>query len=219
MKKYFIYVSLFLLLLFFFYGKDFICSYLINKDFNLTKNLVLTDEYERIKYEYNELLEQNNLIDSFKNDGIITKVIIHDPYVFFDEVTILKGQNDGIKKGDVVVNEQGLVGEVTKVLANSSEVKLLTNTSISFSVKVQNSYGILKASGNQLIISNIVSKEEIAKDSLVYTSNFTNIPGEILVGKVVEVTKDELEQKVVVEPAIDLFNLNYVVVRKAVNYE
>lgn len=219
MKKYFIYVTLFVILLLFFYGKDFICSYLINKDYNLAKQIVLTEDYEKLKKDYEILLEKSELIDSFKNEGIVSKVIIHDPYVFFDEITILKGENAGVSEGDIVVNENGLVGQVTKVLNNSSEVKLITNSSISFSVKVQNSYGILKSHNNKLIIDNIISKEEIKEDSLVYTSNFTNVPGDILIGKVVSVTKNDLEQTLVVEPAVNLLNLNYVVVKKGVNYE
>ena len=213
MKKSIGYIVLAGILLFVFVFKDVFCSYIIKKDFNLEKNIILDTDYQNLKQEYDELLKVNNLNLPFVVEGEISKVILHDPYIF------LKGSKQGIKKDDVIVNELGYVGKVTNVLENTSQIKLLTSTNTLLSVKVKNSYGILKKEGEKLVISDIISKETIEKDTVVYTSSFTNVPGEIPVGKVTEVLSNNLEQKIVVEPFVDFNNLNYVVIRKSVSYE
>ena len=219
MKKSLGYIIFAFILLFLFVGKDILCSYLSKKDFNLEKSIVLDTEYQNLKREYEDLLRTNDLDLPFLNEGIVSKVIVHDPYVFFEEMTILKGKKQGIKEQDVVVNELGYVGRVKTVLENSSQVELLTSPNMVLSVKVENSYGILKREGEKLVIGDITSKEEIQKEAIVYTSSFTNIPGEIPVGKVTEILSNTLEQKIVVEPLVDFNDVNYVFVRKSVSYE
>ena len=219
MKKSLGYIILAFILLFLFVGKDILCSYLSKKDFNLEKNIVLDTEYQNLKKEYEELLKINDLDIPYIKEGIVSKVIIHDPYLFFEEMTILKGKKEGIKEQDVIVNESGYVGRVKTVLENSSQIELLTSSNTILSVKVGNSYGILKKEGEKLVIGDITSKEEIKKDTIVYTSSFTNIPSEIPVGKVSEILSNTLEQKIVIEPFVDFNNINYVFVRKSISYE
>ena len=219
MKKKWFYIFLLVSLPLFFFLKELFYAYLIKKDFNLAKSVVLDAEYERMKENYLELLDLYALEDDFLKTGIVSKVIIHDPYTFFDKVTILKGDKEGIKKGDVVVNEKGLVGKVSQVFPSYSEVTLLNSDATMYSVKVQNSYGMLQKEGDKMVIKDITSKEEIQTGSLVYTSDFTDIPGNILVGKVSEVLKEEITQKVYVSLAINVHDLNYVLVRGRATYE
>ena len=219
MKKSLEYMVFACILLFLFVGKDILCPYLSKKDFNLEKSIVLDTAYQNLKREYEDLLKTNDLDFPFLKEGIVSKVIVHDPYMFFEEMTILKGKKQGIKEQDVIVNELGYVGRVKTVLENSSQIELLTSSNTILSVKVENSYGILKKEGEKLVIGDITSKEEIQKDAIVYTSSFTNIPGEIPVGKVTEIFSNTLEQKIIVEPFVDFNNLNYVLIRKSVSYE
>ncbi len=219
MKKSIGYIVLLFVLLFLFVFKDFLSSYLIKKDFNLEKSIVLDNDYQNLKREYEALLETSELNLPFLEKGIVSKVVLHDPYVFFDEITILKGKEEGISEQDIIVNEKGYVGRIKTVLGHTSQVELLTNKNTTLSVKIQNSYGILKVENNQLIVRDITSKEEIQENTTVYTSSFTNIPEEIPIGKVIEVDSSSLEQKIIVEPFVDFNNLNYVYIRKSVSYE
>ena len=219
MKKNIGYVILFFVLLLGIFFKDFFYSIWIQKDFNLEKNIVLESDYQNLKREYEELLQTNNLKVSFLSDGIISKVILHDPCIFFEEITILKEKEEGIKEQDVILNEEGFVGTVSEVSSHSSQVSLLTNAQTKISVKVQNSYGILKTKEGNLFITDITSKEEIKKDAIVYTSSFTNIPGDIPIGKVTEVSTSSLNQEILVEPFVNFENLNYVVIKKGLSYE
>ena len=212
MKKGFWYIF------FFFFGKDIVYSLWVKTDWNLEKNIVLDSEYERLKKEYTLLLEKTNLEVPFLEEGIVSKVVVHDPYIFFDKITILKGKNDGIEVGDAVLNEMGLIGKVSLVFDNYSEVELITSE-ITYSVRIQNSYGILKQKDGKLQVEDITSKEEIKKEEIVYTSSFTDIPGDIPIGKVVEVNSSSISQTIVIEPLVDFQNFNYVWIRKRVIYE
>ncbi len=218
MKKGFWYIFFFFFLLFFFFGKDIVYSLWVKTDWNLEKNIVLDSEYERLKKEYTLLLEKTNLEVPFLEEGIVSKVVVHDPYIFFDKITILKGKNDGIELGDAVLNEMGLIGKVSLVFDNYSEVELITSGA-TYSVRIQNSYGILKQKDGKLQVEDITSKEEIKKEEIIYTSSFTDIPGDIPIGKVVEVNSSSISQTLVIEPLVDFQNLNYVWIRKRVIYE
>ena len=219
MKKNIGYGILFFVLLLGILFKDFFYSIWIQKDFNLEKKIVLESDYQNLKREYEELLQANNLNVAFLEEGITSKVILHDPCVFFEEITILKGSEEGINEQDVVVNEQGLVGIVSKVASHSSQVILLTSAKTQISVKVQNSYGILQTKEGNLFITDITSKEEILKDAIVYTSSFTSIPGDIPIGKVSSFSTSSLNQEIIVEQVVDFGNLNYVVIKKGLSYE
>ena len=219
MKKNIGYGILFFVLLLGILFKDFFYSIWIQKDFNLEKKIVLESDYQNLKREYEELLQANNLNVAFLEEGITSKVILHDPCIFFEEITILKGSEEGIKEEDVVVNERGLIGIISKVASHSSQVILLTNAKTQISVKVQNNYEILQTKEGNLFITDITSKEEILKDAIVYTSSFTSIPGDIPIGKVSSVSTSSLNQEILVEPFVDFGNLNYVVIKKGLSYE
>ncbi len=141
-----------------------------------------------------------------------SKVMLQNIYDFYNKLTINKGTNSNIEKGQAVINEKGLIGIINKVSNNSSEVNLITNPNTSISVKVNNSYGILTTKDNKLIVKNIKTNNEIKEGEQVFTSGLTDIPEGILVGTVKSVTKSSLELEYILEitSAIDIYNLSYV---------
>ena len=141
-----------------------------------------------------------------------SKVMLQNIYDFYNKITINKGTNSNIEKGQAVINEKGLIGIINKVSNNSSEVNLITNPNTSISVKVNNSYGILTTKDNKLIVKNIKTNNEIKEGEQVFTSGLTDIPEGILVGTVKSVTKSSLELEYILEitSAIDIYNLSYV---------
>lgn len=219
MKKYTWYIILFFVFLMLFYGKDSLYSFLISRDDFLETTVVLESDYQKLKSEYDALVQANALWNTTTDEFITTKVVIRDPYVFMDEITILKGSEQGITIGDVVMNQDGYIGKIVTTEKNSSQVELLTNKNTELSVRIGNSYGILKRENEELLVSDIISKETIEEGMTVYTSNYTDIPGDIVVGVVSEVKKNALEQVLKVTPSVDFQNLNYVFVRKKVTYD
>ncbi len=219
MKKYTWYIVLFFVFLIFFYVKDYLYSFLLSRDDFLETTVVLESDYQNLKNDYDALVQTNELWDTTSDEFITTKVVLRDPYVFMDEITILKGSEQEIEIGDVVINQDGYVGKIVSTWKNSSQVELLTNQNTELSVRIGNSYGILKRENDEFLVSDITSKETIEKGMTVYTSSYTDIPGDIVVGVVSEVMAKGLEQILKVTPSVDFQNLNYVFVRHKVVYD
>lgn len=205
-KKWF-YISL-IIIYFLFLMKDSFIGLINNKDD--IKNNVCNIENKNIEREYNNLLNFVNITKDKKN-LIYSKIIKRDIYEFFNNITIAKGSNDNIKKGDIVINEYGLVGIISKVNKNSSEVALITNKDLNISVKVNDTYGMLYSKNNKLKIKNIKIEGIIKEGYEVVTSGLTNIPEGIKIGKITGIQKDELELEYILDIAgINLQKLQFV---------
>lgn len=173
---------------------------------------VCTIENETIKANYQELLnayQYNDLIDYHLSH---TKVLFRNVYNLDSHITIYKGWNAGLQEKNLVMNEQGLVGVISEVKKNSSEVELLLNSNLNLSVKIKENYGILKYENNTLIVKGINNKGNVEVGDLIYTSDISIYPENVLIGKVEEVENDtyEIEKVVKVIPAVDFENLKYV---------
>lgn len=210
-KKNWFYLSLIIIYLIFL-SKDFVFS-LIN-NYNDIDNIYKSKElyYEK---EYESLMNQLK-IEPNNYDVIYSKIIFRDIYEFYDKITILKGEADNLKKGSVVINNDGLVGVINKTYQNYSEIQLLTNKDINISVKINESYGILTASNNNIYIKNIKLQDKINEGDKIYTSGLTKIPENILIGTVKSFQKDNLELEYIIEvtPSVNFHNLRYVGVIK-----
>lgn len=167
-----------------------------------------------LENDYNELLEMNNFNTNKGLNLIMSKVIFRDIYEFSDTLTIYKGSTSGIKEGLAVINNQGLIGVITKVYKNSSIVELITNKNSNISVKIGNNYGILKFQNNDLIVSDLQTFDEINIGDEIYTSGIGNLPRDIYIGKVtnVNLNSTEIEKIVSVKSAVDFSSLNYLLV-------
>ena len=191
-KKVIILLILFIFLMFYFL-KDPVLALLFKNDFNLDAKIC--------------------------ND--ISKVIIHDPLEFFQTMTIIKGSEDNINVGDLVVNELGLVGIVSKVNKHTSIVDLLPNKNTHIAVHIGDVDGLLESDNGKLVIKNITRNDNIRVGSDITTSNYSLLQTGLLIGKVKEIheTKENLSYEILVEPSVDFNNLNYVSIRKNDNYE
>lgn len=175
-----------------------------------------------VKDERETALEEkeNKMIAAYQFDDYLdyhleySKVLFRDIYHFKKNITIYKGKNYNIKKNNLVITKDGLVGVVTKVDAYSSIVQLLTNENTSLSVKSNNSYGILKYKENELVVEGIDNKSSIEIGEKIYTSDLSLYPEHILVGVVKDIRYDkyEIEQILSIEPVVDFNNLSYLAV-------
>lgn len=217
MKKYSLYLILFFTFLFLYFGIDLVYCYLIKKDSILSEEIVLKSDYNALNEKYTTLLNSHDLWEG-KSDFITSKVVSRDPYNL-DEITILKGSEDGVKIGDTIINEYGLVGIVSNVKKHVSFVKTINHKDTNISVKVGEVYGMLKKDDGKLIIEDIKTKDSDLVGTFVKTSGFTSVPEDILVGEVSSVIDNGLTLSLVVIPSADLNNLNYCFIRSSVVYE
>ena len=205
-RKNWFYISLIIIYLIFL-TKDSFIGLINNKD-NIA-NSKCTLENNSIIKDYEKLLNFTNLTEN-KQELIYSKVITREIYEFYDKITITKNENDNIKKGDIVINEYGLIGTISKVNKNSCEVSLITSNDTNISVKVGESYGILYSKDHKLKIKNMKIEGSIKEGDEVYTSGLTLVPVGIKIGKVKNIKKDELELEYILDiESISLHNLKY----------
>lgn len=175
-----------------------------------------------LEVSYKNLLEEHEMLehtlkihDMNYETPIYSKLIYRNPFAFYESLFILKGEEEGILKNAAVLNEKGLIGTIESVENHKSEVRLLTSLESVISVKVRDVYGIMKTNPfHECWIENLSYHVPLEKEDPIWTSGLTEVPGNILVGVVEEIQKDELGliQRVKVKLAADFNNIHYVTV-------
>lgn len=160
-----------------------------------SKNVYLEKEYEK-------LLDFKNNID-ITYDYIITNTIVNS--YGFDKI-LINGNDYDIN--DEVVNENGLVGLISKVNGKHSEVTPVYDTKIL--VKINDIEGkiLKKDDNNNLIVGNLSNYDDINVNDKVYSNKNSYI------GKVVSVSKRSVNTEVVVETTTIQENCYVAVIRR-----
>lgn len=212
-KIYFLLLFLFILWLF----RNFFNTVIINQDDLLHANIINSAQVKELKEENEQLKAELNFNVDTDYEMQISKVKYRNIYDFQNEITIFKGKDDGVKMGDAIINQDGLVGIVTAVKKNTTTVRLLTNKKTNVSVKINNAYGLLKVKDKQLVVSNITNYDEVMVNDAIYTSGLGNLPGDILIGYVTNIQNDalEIEKIITVKWAVNFDILNYVYIMGA----
>lgn len=202
MKKKIFNTIFMMFLVFLYFGRNYFYNF-YSEEF-LNTNLVET--YESVNSE-----EFSYTSGLFNYE--LSAVLYRDIYDFYDEITIFKGENDGLIEGNAVVDETALIGVISKTESDSSKVTLLTNKKINLSVKVGDSFGILKYIDDRLVITNLTS-EDFAVGNYVYTSGYSKLYEGILIGVVTNKNEETLEKSYYVNLLGDFNEMNYLVVVK-----
>lgn len=213
-KKYKDYILLLIIFLLFIFSGS-INRFIIAINPNLdTKNIELNyDKY--LKEELDNIKKINNI--EFNNDLNlqVSRVKYRNVYEYSDTLTIYKGFKNNVFVNDVVLNNDGLIGIVTKTYDYYSIVTLITNKSSNISVKINDAIGILKVIDNTLVVTNINNYEKVNIDDEIYTSGLGNLPDNIYIGKVKSINLNNTEIEKVVEVNINdrLEKLDYLFIR------
>ena len=209
-KDYIILLLVFLLIIFTPYINKIIYSF--NNDLNIEN---ITNNYcVSLENDYNELLEINEFNIANNLNLIVSKVYLRDIYDFTNTLTIYKGTNSGLKEGLAVINNSGLIGTIKSVSDEASVVELITSKNSNISVRINDNYGILKMDNGALVVKDLVANSDISIGDEIYTSGLGNLPSDIYVGKVINVSLNntEIEKIIEVDLAVDLNNINYILV-------
>ncbi len=199
-KYFFRILSLFLIIAFIILS-NYIFNYLKYNNKDIVEIATLEKELDILRNEVKSL-DKSKKINS---DYVIARVVLRDIHEFYKEIVINVGC-DKVNVGDVVVNEEGLIGLVDKVNKETAIVKLLSS-GFSLSVQVDETYGNLNGDKVDLLDKYSTLKE----GDIITTSGLTSIPKGIYVGKIKEVKMDEnnLGQELKVE-LVDNSDLIYV---------
>jgi rod shape-determining protein MreC len=156
-------------------------------------------------------------------DPVTGRVISRSPTVWFSDVTIDAGSDQGIAVNDPVVNGDGLVGAVSAVTAGSAQVTLIADHSSAVSAKVVPLavQGVIRPNvgdPNDLILDFIDSSKHVHKGQIVVTAGWrsqeieSRFPPNLPIGEVTKASlvEQEAQQQVHVRPYADLRDLDLV---------
>ncbi len=156
-------------------------------------------------------------------EHVTGRVIARSPTVWFSEVTIDAGSDDGVEVDDPVVNGDGLVGTVSAVTGGSAQVTLIADHSSAVSAKVVPVavQGVIRpevGDPGDLILDFIDSTKHVHRGQVVVTAGWRAIgiesrfPPNIPIGEVTRapIVEQEASQQVHVRPYADLRDLDLV---------
>jgi rod shape-determining protein MreC len=158
-------------------------------------------------------------------DAVGATVLADPPSRFEQHIIVSVGSADGVVKDVPVVNDEGLVGRVTKVTRDQSRVTLLTDKESAVSaydIRTE-AYGSIRhgaGSGEALILDRVPKEERVQKNDVVVTSGrrFGLLPSiyprGLHIGVVKSVGQNDIDvhQQIQVEPFVDFSSLDSVLV-------
>lgn len=156
--------------------------------------------------------------------GLATEVAGYPPNPFRRDIVIAAGANDGVRVGAPVVNDDGLVGQVTRVFSNVARVTLLTDERSAVSaldLRTRATGIVLHGRGADTLVMDRVSKKQFVKEGdEIVTSGWRSgdiasiYPRDIPIGVVTSVgmTDTDLYQQVQIQPYVDFESLRAVLV-------
>ena len=199
MKKIGIYIIIFILVVLlrnnivFFYG-------------NVLGTFKLDNKYP----EHMDSDEKN--ISKLEYKYMVSKIIYKESYNT-DKYLIQYGTNNNISLGLGVTNEYGLVGKITKINKNNSELTTLRNLK-DISVSINNVFGKLNYDEETELftVTDISNYDKVLVNDLVYTSGYGTIKEHLYIGKVIKIENDSISKKIYVKSDVNFNDLNYVLI-------
>lgn len=142
---------------------------------------------------------------------------------FLDGYVINKGEKDGIEKGMIALEGEGLVGQVTSVGSNWSIVQSICNENMAvagYVLSTEESNGIVKGyKGNEdkflTEITGLSLDSKIKEGDTILTSGLGKVyPKGIKIGEVLEIYEDRAKvvKSAIVKPAVDFNKVEQLVI-------
>jgi rod shape-determining protein MreC len=157
--------------------------------------------------------------------GIAADLISRPPSQFVQQIVVATGSSDGVSLHSPVVTEDGLVGQVTRVARNASQVTLLTDETSAVSVVDLNTdaSGILRhgsASNDSLILDRVTKDQVVDTGDTIVTAGWragklsSIYPQGIPVGVVTSVGQldTDVYKQIEVQPDVNFSSLESVLV-------
>ena len=193
-------------------------------------SLIKNDDKKELKSELEELKKMLSLKNTYTNYDLENATVsVRNKSYWLDNLIIDKGKSSGIKKNMAVITNDGLIGMISKVYRNSSEVRLITSTNNKnkMTVYIETNDGdfvgyidTYDKNKKLLIIKDIDKDSNIKLGDKVMTSGMNLVfPKGIYIGEVKNVKQDEnnLSKIVYLEVKQNLNKIHYVAVVKKVN--
>ncbi len=186
-------------------------------------------EMQLDRHSYSELLRLYHLDQTLSIADyrpVAATVDIQSPNVWYSKVGIDAGSSAGVRVDDPVIDDEGLVGMVTRVVSDGAIVSLITDSEVKVSARVSatGTLGIMQAQVGEpgrLLMSFLNNDTSIPRGDYVVTSGTVAGNGESLfppgipIGTVTSENERSAYRTVNVSPLADLHNLDTVQVLTA----
>jgi rod shape-determining protein MreC len=175
-------------------------------------------------------LDQGSSLDQYQ--PVTARVIVRSPTVWFATLEVDKGSGDGVRLDQPVVGGLGLIGRVSAVTSNASQVTLITDHTSGVSARVlpggdrpasalRSTTGVVRPSvgdPNDLLLEYVDPSEKVEPGDYVVTAGSSSGPLESLfppnlpIGQVTRVGSGDADvgQNIHLSPAADLQALEFV---------
>jgi rod shape-determining protein MreC len=185
----------------------------------LRNNLVSLQEAQSENQRLREMLDFTSQ-PSYPSDysQVPARVISRSASPWDATITINCGSDDGVERGQTVVNGQGLVGQVSAVATNSAQVLLIIDNTSHVEAKVQSSQaeGTVIGGVNGLLEMDFVDKAAKAekKDVVVTSGTGRLFVKGVPIGLVDEVSDQQIEyfKRISITPFVEFNKLEEVMV-------
>lgn len=155
------------------------------------------DVLNELKHENNILREELGFVKSQSGSKLIpVQIVGRSSSGFLQTLKLNKGSVDGIKKDKPVISHGYLIGTISQVGENFSEVFLITNSNSLIPVVLQQGRGtgLLRGGLGGLIVDEIPLDSSIVVGEEVLTSGLGgDLPSAIPIGKVEKIISQESE--------------------------
>jgi len=167
---------------------------------------VLQDQ--QLRQENNRLRQLQGLRERTKAKTLTVQVLYEPRDRFTHKLVIDRGSSDGVVAGNPVIDEQGVVGQVTRVFPMVSEVTVLTERDQSIPAEVvRNGLRCVAFGGSEpgtLELRFLAANADVSSGDTIVTSGLDGLyPPGLPVGTIARVERDVKDQfaRVIVTPA------------------
>ncbi len=157
--------------------------------------------------------------DRSRNNAILGTVLYESRDRFSHKLVLHVGTDDGVRAGSPVIDDIGVVGQVTRVFRNTSEVTLLTDKDQSIPIQVVRNglRGVAfgGADPGTLDLRFMAANADVENGDVAVTSGLDGVyPVGLPVGKVISVERAAKDQfaRIVLTPSAGVENHTYLLV-------
>jgi rod shape-determining protein MreC len=196
------------------------------------ENRVLRQEATQSRFALERSRELQRLLDYVSSplfpqdfEYIAAPVVAYPPSQFERRLVIGAGEANGIRIGDPVMNDDGLVGKVTDLTADQAQVTLLTDEKLAVGARDLDgeAVGIVRhgSAGQDALILDLVEKKYAVKEGdRIVTSGTRSatleaaFPQGITIGTVTFVGQNDTDpyKQIQIRPAVDFGSLHSLLV-------
>ncbi|MGO1297368.1 MAG: rod shape-determining protein MreC [Vibrio sp.] len=179
----------------------------------LKSDLLLLNQYKEENKRLRKLLGSSFVRDEKKK---VAEVMAVDTSHYRHQVVINKGRSDGVYEGQPVINEKGIVGQITFVAAHNSRVLLLVDPNNAIPVQnLRNDIRVI-ASGNgqsdEMQLEHIPTSTDLRVGDMLVTSGLGGVyPEGYPVAYITNVDKDTRREfaSIKAKPVVNFERLRY----------